>query len=198
MPDDSRLPIYRLQQATIPQFIQYWGARYRDENEHLYTASIRGPQTRETLTKLLRWKLGVFSHAGRISASLEQNFLSRIDTARKLSKGVSAEEFLQQFPSGGAILRIFWLHCWHPRRFPIYDQHVYRAMRFIREGKKEELRASRVIDSYLQSYLPFFEPFRAAAAELPFDVANDGLPERMADRALVMFGLEIKSGFLEV
>ena len=42
---------------------------------------------------------------------------------------VNLEKFLCR--EGGAIWRIFWLHIQHPDTFPIYDQHVHRAMAYL-------------------------------------------------------------------
>ena len=49
--------------------------------------------------------------------------------------------FLRDFLSrpGGAIWRIFWLHCHYPNKFPIYDQHVHRAMACIIGMKSLEI-----------------------------------------------------------
>ena len=200
--EQKRFLLYTIRPAPLHDFIEFWAARYRDENEGLYTSninrSIDGQHTEETLTELFKWKLGVHFYAPKVQSSLKQNFLSQIEKARGLPPDVSAEDFLlKHFPNGGAISQIFWLHCWHPNRFPIFDQHVHRAMRFISEGKREELEAGKVIEHYLRDYLPFFEPFKSAAVNLVFSEAHDGIRGRKADRALLMFGLEVNSGFLD-
>jgi hypothetical protein len=76
----------------------------------------------------------------------------------------------------------FWLHCWQPARFPIYDQHVHRAMAFIESGEREEIpknEASKV-RAYLDRYLPFHRQFA-------------GLDLRAVDRALWFYGKFIKT-----
>jgi hypothetical protein len=199
--EQMRLLVYTARPAPLHEFIEFWAARYEDEHEGLYTGninkSIDGLHTEETLADLFRWKLGFHCLAPKIQSSLRENFLSQIEKARSLPPDVSAEGFLQEhFPSGGAISQIFWLHCWHPDRFPIYDQHVHRAMRYIKTGKVEELKAGKEIKTYLQDYLPFFEPFRKAAVSLPFSEVDDGIRGRKADRALLMFGIEVSSGIV--
>lgn len=92
-----------------------------------------------------------------------------------------AKEFLSTFPEGGAIWRIFWLHCCN-QGLPIYDQHVHRAMVFIEEGRVEELGSFddlSVVESYLTKYLNFHRQFVGE--------------QRKIDKALVIFGSFLKA-----
>lgn len=202
--EKKRIVICTVRPATLREFIEFWEARYFDGDqrqyglEKLYTENIKGPHTIETLTELFKWKMGVFAFAKRIRSGLEQNFLSKIEKAKGLPPDISAIGFLQeQFPNGGVIARIFWLHCWYPIRFPIYDQHVHRAMVFVRSGQVNEADElsnhsdKKKIEQYLQ-YVSFFEPFRAVSEEL-YNPESDGVPARKADRALVTFGLKLQS-----
>jgi hypothetical protein len=179
--------------ASPREFTEFWALRYSDKNESLYTSNINCPDhTAETLTTLFRWKIGAWLFKRMLERTVKPSFLSRIESARGLPKSVSAEDFLTQFPDGGVIYRIFWLHCWHPNRFPIYDQHVHRAMVFIQNGQIDELNAysdREKIERYLRDYVPFFEAF--SKTDLSFDPTVDGVSGRKADRALVTFGANI-------
>jgi hypothetical protein len=65
-------------------------------------------------------------------------------------------------------------------------------MIFIQHGRVEELGDSTdeaKIAEYLECYIPFFETLRDA--EIPFDLASDGIPDRKVDRALMAFGQAI-------
>lgn len=172
------------------EFVDFWSRRYFDRNEALYTEYINCSQhTVDTLTALFRWKIGAFRFKSLLERSVKSRFLSNLEKAKTLPKDISAAQFLSTFPEGGAIHRIFWLHCWHPTRFPIYDQHVHRAMVFIETGQIEELESSSdetKIEKYLGSYLRFYEGFADVGSE--FDLKRDGLPGRIIDRALVTFG----------
>jgi hypothetical protein len=89
------------------------------------------------------------------------------------------------------------MHCFHPDRFPIYDQHVYRAMVFIQEGGMEELNGlsdKAAIKTYLERYLPFHREFEKL--NLPFDRNKDGARHRNIDRALWTFGKCLLGGSL--
>src|ERR1019366_7714989 len=109
--------------------------------------------------------------------SVLRNFVSRSGELEHLQREETASDLLSRFSSGGAIWRIFWLHCWQPARFPIYDQHVHRAMRFIRAGVREEIpdKDSEKVHAYLESYMAFHAQF-------------DGIGSRLVDKALWAFG----------
>lgn len=178
--------------TSLREFVEFWALRYYDPNERLYTANINSlHHTVETLTGLFRWKVGARFFATTLERTVTPHFLSRIEEARALPPKISAPDFLNIFQDGGPIYRIFWLHCWHPRRFPIYDINVHRAMIFILHGRMEELTGSdeEKIRKYIEAYIPFFETFRDA--EIPFDLASDGIPGRKVDRALMAFGQAI-------
>ena len=172
--------IYARRPVSIPEFVKFWAAGYEDPHEELYTKNIDAPRTHESLRELFKWKIGDWLFARALTRTLEPHFLSQIEKAKRLPP--DALVFLDAFPNGGAIYRIFWLHCWHPDRFPIYDQHVHRAMVFIREGRLEELgdhTDDQKIESYLQEYLPFYRTFERGLG---------GARGRDADRALLTFG----------
>src|SRR5205814_2701554 len=144
--------------------------------------------TEETLRKLWRWKVGregMFKYKWK--TSLFPNFVSSLEKAARLPP--DAKKFLAEFPNGGRIYRIFWIHCWHPDRFPIYDQHVHRAMSYIQDGMLDKLEKHKnqdVIKLYLDRYMPFFGEF--ASIDVPFDPQRDAIRSRKADRALSSFG----------
>ena len=130
---------------------------------------------------------GLAENGGKLSRikeqSVENNYIDHIDKAQSLSCDTTAEQFLDHFPLGGAIWRIFWMHCWQPGRFPIYDQHVHRAMSYIENHQREDLASMKdeiKIRIYLDRYLPFYSQFA-------------GIDPRQVDRALWACGKHIKT-----
>ncbi len=172
---------------SLNHFVEFWAERYYDPYELLYTKNIRGPHTPEGLLELFKWKIGNKLFASKREL-LERSFISRRDEAQRLLRDLSKHEFraiasgfLDHFQDGGPIWRIFWLHCWDAR-FPIYDQHVHRAMVYIEEKGLEELSRhspEKRIQLYLDRYLPFFQHFR-------------GMDGRNVDQALWRFGKSLK------
>jgi len=168
--------IYQPLQATPQQFFEFWSLRYQDKQEHLYLSNIGKDLSMQRILDLYQWKNGTPLSARKLTSVLE-NFVRRSVELAQLPPDINANDFLLHFKNGGAIWRIFWLHCWQPNRFPIYDQHVHRAMTFIRNGVSEEIPQydPRKIQTYLDIYLPFHAQF-------------SGIDGRAVDKALWAFG----------
>jgi hypothetical protein len=170
--------IYEAVQATPVQFVGFWSCRYGYAEEELYDDNIEHELTEKRILDLYRWKNGGPLSA-RKKSSVQRNFIERRMELQQLSPGIQAGDFLARFLNGGAIWRIFWLHCWQPRRFPIYDQHVHRAMAFLQTGAPEEIPSydPHKINSYIAKYLPFHATFNGF-----------GDQPRIVDKALWAFG----------
>ena len=172
--------IYQPQQANPQVFVDFWSGRYHYVEEYLYAENIGQDLTEQRILDLFRWKNG-----RRLSArkrdSVIRNFANRVGELAEIQPNENARAFLNHFPEGGAIWRVFWLHCWQPAMFPIYDQHVHRAMAFIQGGEPEEIPTydPRKIDSYIERYLPFSATFGELNA-------------RSVDKALWSFGKFLK------
>lgn len=168
--------IYSPLQATSAQFVEFWSRRYVYSNEALYDDNIGRELTERRVLDLYEWKNGTPLSARKL-ASVRRNFIDRLDEIPQLGAGTNAEDFLKRFAEGGAIWRIFWLHCWQPMRFPIYDQHVHRAMTMILGGVPQEIPEydPRKIDSYIRKYCAFHATFA-------------GIDGRSLDKALWSFG----------
>lgn len=162
------------------RFVEFWASQYHDPREALYERCIGRPYAVEEVLDLFRWKNG-----GKLSArkqeSVFKNYVDRLEEFESLPLETSPSEFLQKWSSGGAIWRIFWLHCWRPDRYPIYDQHVHRAAARIESWPAGELPGApgKQVAAYLQQYLPFCE--------------KHGFTTRADDRALWAYGKFLKS-----
>jgi hypothetical protein len=183
------LPVYVAKDASPAEFIEFWAQQYRYPKDAQYTNNIGQTLTPERIRELFEWKNGA-PLSTRKQLSVERNYISRIEELeslfrieelKSLSQESCAADFLQRFPSGGAIWRIFLLHCWQPERFPMYDQHVHRAMEMIERGEPGEIPASDAekVNSYLSRYLRFVQRF-------------EGCDPRQVDRALWAYGKFVK------
>ncbi len=176
----KELPIYRLDLTTAEEFVTFWSAQYKDPLETLYLENIGRPLTPERILALYTWKNGGKLSANKLKA-VRKNFIKWIEEVQRLSEKTTGKAFLDRFSIGGAIWRIFWLHCWQPEHFPIYDQHVHRAMTFIKKIEEQDahelndVRDGQKVSLYLNRFLPFCERFA-------------GLSPREVDRALWTFG----------
>lgn len=154
--------IYQPLRANQQEFVEFWSLRYAYAHENLYLKNIGQELTEQGILELFQWKNGIPLSKIKLE-SVRRNFIQRRGELAQLPANISANEFLAHFKNSGAIWRIFWLHCWQPNRFPIYDQHVHRAMAFINNGTREKISKydPHKIEAYIYRYLPFYTQFSA-------------------------------------
>jgi hypothetical protein len=166
--------------VSAAEFVERWVPLYDYPLEDLYSDRIGRPLTSDSVLALFEWKNG-----GRLSrrkqASVEVNYIARLKELESLPGETTAEAFLKRFNHGGAIWRIYYLHLWAPDKYPIYDQHVHRAMEMIETGRSAEIPTGdrAKIAAYLTRYIPFYRAF-------------DGLNPRRVDKALWACGKYMK------
>jgi hypothetical protein len=180
--EDHHVGPFTLRRHIVPakEFVERWEPLYNDPLEDLYSDHVGRPLTPESVRLLFEWKNG-----GKLSrfkqASVEVNYVGRLDELRTLPHDTPATEFLKRFDNGGAIWRIYFLHIWAPHRYPIYDQHVHRAMALIETGRSTEIPRGdgAKIAAYLDRFVPFYSTFH-------------GLEPRRVDKALWACGKYMK------
>ncbi len=180
-----KLMTYQPTSASPDEFVEYWSKVYPEqEDADLYRLNI-GHLSQKALQDLFLWKFGL-RFAVTTRKAVEKEIIPRLDELNTLPNNLGADVFLRRFSKGGAVFRIFLLHCWRHKRFPIYDQHVHRAMSAIKFGQCEEIGAwsdKEKVASYLDDYLAFHRAFA-------------GSNERRVDMALWAFGKFIKTSRL--
>jgi len=140
------------------EFVEFWAKTYKDKHDSLYSSNIGNPLTTDSIQALFKWKNG-----GPISKnkqlSIQRNYIDTTPISPKVNESVKLIQFITE--PGGAIWRIFWLHCNSPKTYPIFDQHVFRAMKTITTGSPEELPATDIAkaNAYVNEYLPFHNSF---------------------------------------
>lgn len=165
-----KLIIYDPVKADMNACVEFWAARYRDYDDECYHANVGQELTEKRILDLFEWKNRTpLSEPKRISVI--KNFVARRGELEQITA------LLVRFSDGVVTWRIFWLHCWQPARFPVYDQHLHRAMRFIEEGVLEEI--PKCDDDKIRSYIDRYIPFHARF---------NGLPHRSVNKVLWDFG----------
>jgi hypothetical protein len=177
--------IFSGHQATREQFVLFWSRQYnyKPALEALYDDNIGiHADPKERIRQLFKWKNGGNLSDDK-SQSVETNFVARLGELAQCSDGEARQSMLARFSKGGAIFRIFFLHCWNQGRYPIFDQHVYRAMSYIKTGKPAELPDDDdlKVRIYLDEFLPFLDEF------------VNNMEARQVDRALWTFGKFVKT-----
>jgi hypothetical protein len=165
-------PVLTVTKASPDDFVRYWDRAFGNYDEEFYRENVGRLPDENRAYEWFRWKNGK-----PLSAR-------KMQTVRALlaegSIGPGAEDgVLTSYLArpGGVVWRVFWLHILHPEHFPIYDQHVHRAMACILGWPNREIAAygpTKARD-YVLSYRPFFGRF-------------EGCDRRQADRALWAFG----------
>jgi hypothetical protein len=166
---------FQIQFQDLPRFMDHWSSKYKYKSDEKYTDNIGSPLTEESLRQLFEWKNGIEKIAGRKLLSIAENYTTSFN-------GDPVTRYLDHKQSGSAIWNIFYLHCLSPREWPIFDQHVFRAMRYMKTGKVEEIpgTSKRKYETYQQEYIPFFKAF-------------GGMEQRKIDMALFAFGKFLKT-----
>jgi len=180
--DPMNLEIVEFVGTSQSEFVSFWSGQYRYGQSHLYDDNIGCPLTEARVWDLFKWKNGTVNIAASKQRSIRKAYLSelpRLPVLDTLQAGRSYAERLE----GGPIWNIFWLHCINPDRFPIFDQHTYRAMARIERLSPAEISASRAgkLSTYFDQYVPFTKKF------------TDEDP-RALDKALFAYGRFLKKG----
>lgn len=176
------LNIYIPHAASMKEFMHFWSSQYAYEKEHLYAENIGQELNEKRILDLFEWKNGM-PLSKQKKESIRTRYVSQLAELPTLESTKEAEGYLSQI-GGGVIWGVFWLHCLQPKEFPIYDQHVHRAMATIEGWAGIEIpeENSDKIDVYFTHYIPFWKQFSE------FD-------HRSVDRALWTYGKFLGSGY---
>jgi hypothetical protein len=178
---------FRYVPCDAGDFVSFWRrfydeGKYPDE-DYQRNLNARGRLEKKNVLALFEWKNGApLSKKKRQIAERAIEKLTEINKFRTLeSLGENdVREFWQIAGqiTKGLIWRIFCLHIARPNDFPIFDQHVLRAYRFLQHGKvmaKKEEGAS-VAD---------YDEYRSFFFQL---VKQSGKQRGEVDQALMAFG----------
>lgn len=158
-PLPSKLPILVVKHVDRDAFVKYWASTYPLVNEPTYQENIGKSLTAARIWALFEWK-----NNGPIAQhkrdSIQKNYIDAKPKAPRTGNRDDLVSFIRL--PGGAIWRIFWLHCYDPIQYPIFDQHVYRAMRRLLHGKAEEPPATNrgKAIAYADEYMSFYKEFQ--------------------------------------
>ena len=164
---------FEIKSQDRKSFVTHWAAKYDFPQNEKYTDNIGKPLTVQSRQALYEWKNGSVLSNAKLT-SVEENYPLVFD-------GDLSARYLNHRESGGAIWNIFYLHCLDQTTWPIFDQHTFRAMRYIRTGQIVEIGYTnkQKYEAYLEEYLPFLRTF-------------EGEDARQLDKALFAFGQFLK------
>jgi hypothetical protein len=166
-------------------FVSCWSKLYNYQNYERYKSIITKPELEKgDLRVLFEWKNGM-----NLSAKKDQSFLNQILQHEILIQQLRLEfdegRFDETFGKMSAIWQLYLRHIIQPSVYPIFDQHVYRAYRFIQQQEDKDLPFTRTtkLGAFYKEYYPFFLDMKDLADEHDHFVI---------DKALWSFGKIIK------
>ena len=148
------------QSGSLKEFISFWSKLYVYDNAVLYERIYNKTLSKDDLKDLYKWKNGMKLSQAK-EKSLNTKIISKIEIVNNLRKSSNfdLEYFLKEFKQVSVVWKVFLLHILKPNRFPIYDQHVHRAYRFINnqssDGIKASMNESVKLKFYFEEYYPF-------------------------------------------
>jgi hypothetical protein len=160
---------------SLSEFLNHWSEKYRDQirDRDKYDPYVGKPLTEQSRLHLFEWKNGSILSQSKLSSVIQNYPLS-------FPKNQLEKRYMDPAASGGAIWNIFYMHCIDSEIWPIFDQHTYRAMHFVKTGKLKEISSAKpeVYESYKREYIPFVETLNS--------------DQRNIDKALYAFGKFLK------
>jgi hypothetical protein len=181
--DGISWPVLGIHCVSLKDFVRFWEQLYSGYDEDFYQENIGQPLTEKRIAGWFEWK-----NRTRLSARKMKSIRRYLSPEEHIDHNANVDT-LSTFLTrpGGVIWRIFWLHLQHPLHFPIYDQHVHRAMAFMLKWRDREIPAHNraKVRVYLGDYRAFFARF-------------GDCDHRQVDRALWSFGRFLRTEYARI
>lgn len=194
----QRYPVMGFKNGSLKDFVACWSAMYGSPPiEKLYADRINKKQfDADDIRQLYNWKNQMSNMAAPKQASVERQFVAKLDVINALKQAYDAKIFDEHFGSAtGAVWKIFLRHIISPNQFPIFDQHVFRAHYFLVNGVVREIEESLEVIPYSKQEQVKEELYMNSYAPFARSLMQDDIPSKKIDEALVTFGQFLKSGF---
>lgn len=180
--------------GNLEEFVNTWSPSYVYPMEDKYNNHVaHALETKEAFIELFKWKNGTGDKISQLKMKTVLGFWDKIDVLRDLKSGFRWDEafnwegFEREFQPqrSSTIWKLFLLHLVNPYSFPIFDQHVYRAFKFFKDGVVKELPSSLsdVYQIYKGAYKGWFN-----------ELHNQyGLEPKKMDESFFAFGKMLKT-----
>lgn len=170
-------------------FIDYWAKAYdylaknSDYDRFVAERDDTFVFDKINLRKLFEWKNKTGDKLTAKKEKTVDRLIDNLPLINQLRKQWDDKLFHTQFGKISAVWQTYLMHIIQPTRFPIFDQHVYRAHVYLRTGRNEELNGTtkQKVNAY-QAYRTFFDEVKQAS----------GNSSRDLDKAFWSFGRFIR------
>ena len=171
-------------------FIEHWYEVYKVTTRiNTFYDEVIGQDrfSKRDIRQLFDWKNGIPINGHRQKTASVEAVLDKLKLVNQLKQTWDEALFKEHFGTMSAIWQIFLLNLIAPRQYPIFDQHVYRAYRFI-TGRVivKKIPGSRrlQLEFYRGTDITFFNAIRPPRMLV-----------RRVDNALWTFGRFLKSPY---
>ena len=150
----------KTQSGSLQEFISFWSKLYAYDNAVLYNKIHHKVLSEKDIKDLYQWKNGMKLSQTK-EKSLNIKILKKINIINSLrvTTEFDLDYFLKEFKEVSVVWKVFLLHIISPTMYPIYDQHIHRAYRFMNneasDGIKASMNESVKLKFYFEEYFPF-------------------------------------------
>jgi hypothetical protein len=184
-----------IEPASASEFVSNWSKFYNEgkysDKEYEKSLNRKGLLRPQDIQFLLEWKNGKpLSKPKQAIANNVKRQISKMNEFRGLPKVTNRDfselwSFVSSIINYGIVWKVFLVHISRPDEYPIVDQHVLRAWKFLTENRIIEP------DQTLENYSKYKDFFFSLAQQ-----SQEGL--RSVDQALMTFGQFLNSQFSAV
>ena len=150
----------KTQSGSLQEFISFWSKLYAYDNAALYDKIHYKVLSEKDIKDLYQWKNGMkLSQAKEKSLNIKILKKLNIINSLRATTEFDLDYFLKEFKEVSVVWKVFLLHILSPTMYPIYDQHIHRAYRFMNneasDGIKASMNESVKLKFYFEEYYPF-------------------------------------------
>ena len=150
----------KTQSGSLQEFISFWSKLYAYDNAVLYDKIHHKVLSEKDMKDLFQWKNGMKLSQAK-EKSLKIKILKKLNIINSLraTTEIDLDYFLKEFKEVSVVWKVFLLHIISPSMYPIYDQHIHRAYRFMNneasDGIKASMNEATKLKFYFEEYYPF-------------------------------------------
>ena len=150
----------KTQSGSLQEFISFWSKLYAYDNAVLYDKIHHKVLSEKDIKDLFQWKNGMkLSQAKEKSLKIKILKKIKIINSLRATTEIDLDYFLKEFKEVSVVWKVFLLHIISPSMYPIYDQHIHRAYRFMNneasDGIKASMNEATKLKFYFEEYYPF-------------------------------------------
>jgi hypothetical protein len=148
------------QSGSLQEFISFWSKLYAYDNAGLYYKIHYKVLSEKDIKYLYQWKNGMKLSQAK-EKSLDTKIIKKLNIINSLRATTEFDlnYFLKEFKEVSVVWKVFLLHIISPSIYPIYDQHIHRAFRFMHNEASDGIKASMnegiKLKFYFEEYYPF-------------------------------------------